>query len=426
MMAIQRPWYRRGGMEINQIGMAINIALPLIVLASHLPYDNANGDDDDKMAAAAGQNHTLTSASSLSFPFSLTCSLTIKNFVSLLLLSYSAAILLSRRTSLYCIVVVPSFMASLCLVASLPTHDNDIQEMASVLFVSLSVSLVLAIAKVNICMSLCYHRYAAHAAFKCGPITHVCLMLLGCLANQGGPIWWASQHRLHHKHCDDERDPHSPAISGPEDAFGFFKVHSAVVEEFAPAHLESTFMRIIDTWSWVMVGVEMVVSYWCFGRTGLFIAYTSSWLCQTITLWFNIANHPPAKEEEASQPQQQQETKTTTTTTGGGGTKKKAVCLATDGGRRGAATISTTTTTTINNGYFDPWKDDPSGVYLPFVFLNSLVPLFAFFVKELEHEHHHNHPMLAKRSKYDIAYWSFVYPLEQMGLVWNVIVPKEN
>ena len=27
---------------------------------------------------------------------------------------------------------------------------------------------------------------------------------------QGGPIEWVSNHRYHHKHCDTQRDPHSP------------------------------------------------------------------------------------------------------------------------------------------------------------------------------------------------------------------------
>ena len=44
--------------------------------------------------------------------------------------------------------------------------------------------------QVGVCMSVCLHRYASHGAFKCGPVTSFAIEWLGCLANQGGPIWW--------------------------------------------------------------------------------------------------------------------------------------------------------------------------------------------------------------------------------------------
>ena len=37
-----------------------------------------------------------------------------------------------------------------------------------------------------VCMSLCLHRYAAHAAFQCEGATHLACGILGCLAFQGG------------------------------------------------------------------------------------------------------------------------------------------------------------------------------------------------------------------------------------------------
>jgi hypothetical protein len=41
---------------------------------------------------------------------------------------------------------------------------------------------------------------------------------------------------------------------------------------------------------------------------------------------------------------------------------------------------------------------------------------------EMEHKHHHDNAMLAKRSWYDPAYWLFVKPLVVVGLVWDVQV----
>lgn len=322
---------------MNMVGIGINIVTPVVVLAQNLNETN------------------------------------LKSFITVLLFSYAAS--LFRRKTLYCIVVVPTFVTSLLLSATL----ENIKPL-----VAISMAVAIAIWKVNICMSVCLHRYAAHSAFKCGYKTNIAVSLLGCLANQGGPIWWASQHRCHHKHCDVDRDPHSPILDGTELAFSFFEVHDEVEEEFVPNHLDggSILMRVLDTWSWVIVFGELCVSYAVFGLDGLFISYTSGWLCQSITLWFNVVNHPPdgkGKDVDVD--------------------AAKKACKATNGK--------------------DTTLDD---FYIPFMLLDMLVPLFAFFVMEAEHKHHHDHARLAKRSKLDVAYWGFVWPLEQMGLIWNVIV----
>jgi fatty-acid desaturase len=291
-------------------------------------------------------------------------------------------------------------MASLLLSNSL----DDIQAQ-----IALSIALVIAICKVNICMSVCLHRYAAHSAFKCGYMTNIVLCTLGCLANQGGPIWWASQHRCHHKYCDVDRDPHSPVLDGSELAFSFFEnpKHENVEEEFVPVHLnggrESIGMRVMDTWSWLVVFCELCLSYIWFGRDGLFICYTSGWLCQTITLWFNVVNHPPDRKKDDNV---NQTTNSSSSSINNGEKNKNRTksgvtdaCRASDG----------------KDTIFDDF-------YIPFMFLDFLVPIFSFFVNESEHGHHHTHAKLAKRSRFDVAYWGFVWPLEQLGLVWDVVV----
>jgi len=323
------PWYRAGGLHITLNGMALTILGPIAFLANQLPGDQP------------------------------------EYFMKLTLFCIASALLTTR--TIYCVIVVPCYMVSLLLC----THLKY-----SILL--LPLSLAISILKVNICMSVCLHRYAAHNAFHCGPITNVVMCAIGCLANQGGPIWWASQHRCHHKFCDVPRDPHSPLIDGTEKAFGFFHHNEPVVEEFVPMHLESTLLRIMDTWSWLLVGAEYIACYHLFGNEGLFVAFTSSWLCQAVTCWFNIVNHPVDHVHDTSK------------------------CKAYDG------IISVAET--------------GCPYYLPFYVLNNLYPLFALFVMEGEHEHHHDHPSLAKRTSYDPAYWGFLKPLELMGLVWNVKV----
>jgi hypothetical protein len=65
-------------------------------------------------------------------------------------------------------------------------------------------------------------------------------------------------------------------------------------------------------------------------------------------------------------------------------------------------------------------------VYYPaFVLLNTLYPVFGLFVAERNHKHHHDNANLAKRSTVDGAYFIFVYPLEKLGIIWDVKVPKK-
>ena len=59
-----------------------------------------------------------------------------------------------------------------------------------------------------------YHRYFAHRSFKTSRAFQFALACLGCTALQKGPLWWASQHRHHHRHSDTPEDVHSPVVGG--------------------------------------------------------------------------------------------------------------------------------------------------------------------------------------------------------------------
>lgn len=59
-----------------------------------------------------------------------------------------------------------------------------------------------------------YHRYFSHRTYKTSRPMQLALAVLGAAAAQKGPLWWASAHRLHHRHSDTERDLHSPRQGG--------------------------------------------------------------------------------------------------------------------------------------------------------------------------------------------------------------------
>jgi len=342
-----RPWYVRGGMHVNEVGMGLNVTVPAIFLAY--------------TAASTCLHATYTP---------------VQIFAALFLIQVLFAALEGMRT-IFCVIAVPCYLTSLLVIPG----TLQLQQLVSTSNVSIVTAattmgltiLILTILRLGICMSVCLHRYAAHAAFKCSPVTRFFLNILGCMSHQGGPIWWASQHRCHHKHCDMPRDPHSAKQDGVEKAFAFFSTgHDKVDEEFAPRHNDTWVLRLLDTWSFVVCTGEMFMAYQLFGREGLFISYTSMWICQTTVLWFNIANHPP--EAHPSK-----------------------VCQATN------------------------YRGKPTGwVYPTFWLLDALYPLFGTIISEKNHEDHHVHFMLAKRERFDCMYYVFVWPLEMVGLVWDV------
>src|SRR5205814_1460395 len=55
-----------------------------------------------------------------------------------------------------------------------------------------------------------YHRYFAHRAYRTSRGFRFFLAFLGCTALQKGPLWWAANHRHHHKYSDTDEDLHSP------------------------------------------------------------------------------------------------------------------------------------------------------------------------------------------------------------------------
>ncbi len=59
-----------------------------------------------------------------------------------------------------------------------------------------------------------FHRCLSHRAFKTSRVVQFGLAVAGCTALQKGPLWWASYHRLHHRHSDSPGDPHSPVLDG--------------------------------------------------------------------------------------------------------------------------------------------------------------------------------------------------------------------
>lgn len=64
-----------------------------------------------------------------------------------------------------------------------------------------------------------YHRYFSHRSYKTNRVFQFILAWLGSTAVQKGVLWWAANHRLHHRYSDQKEDLHSPV------QFGFWWSH---------------------------------------------------------------------------------------------------------------------------------------------------------------------------------------------------------
>lgn len=59
-----------------------------------------------------------------------------------------------------------------------------------------------------------YHRYFSHRTYKTSRAFQFFMALLAQSSAQKGALWWAANHRHHHKFSDQEEDIHSPLHAG--------------------------------------------------------------------------------------------------------------------------------------------------------------------------------------------------------------------
>jgi stearoyl-CoA desaturase (delta-9 desaturase) len=64
-----------------------------------------------------------------------------------------------------------------------------------------------------------YHRYFSHRSFKTSRAFQFVMAFMATTSVQKGVLWWAANHRHHHRYSDTEADLHSPTL------FGFWWSH---------------------------------------------------------------------------------------------------------------------------------------------------------------------------------------------------------
>jgi stearoyl-CoA desaturase (delta-9 desaturase) len=60
-------------------------------------------------------------------------------------------------------------------------------------------------------LSICagYHRFFSHKTYECARIVQLFYLVFGAFAAQNSILAWASGHRRHHSHVDDDWDPYN-------------------------------------------------------------------------------------------------------------------------------------------------------------------------------------------------------------------------
>jgi stearoyl-CoA desaturase (delta-9 desaturase) len=128
-----------------------------------------------------------------------------------------------------------------------------------------------------------YHRYFAHRAFRLSRPVQFVFALGGLTAAQKGPLWWAANHRDHHRYADTERDPHSPqkgfwwshigwVLSGK-----YGRVDNDRISEFA----RFPELRFLDRHDWIGPWALGLASFLIGGWSGLVVGFFGS----TVLLW---------------------------------------------------------------------------------------------------------------------------------------------
>jgi len=128
-----------------------------------------------------------------------------------------------------------------------------------------------------------YHRYFAHRTYKTSRIFQFVLGLVGTLAIQKGPLWWAAGHRRHHRYSDQPGDMHSPRDGFLHSHFGWIFEDRWYATERDRIRDFTRYPELVFLDEWHALG-PLALSALCYaiaGMSGLIWGFVIS----TVLLW---------------------------------------------------------------------------------------------------------------------------------------------
>jgi len=128
-----------------------------------------------------------------------------------------------------------------------------------------------------------YHRYFSHRSYRLGRASQAVFAFGGGTAVQKGPLWWAANHRAHHRYTDTDRDPHSP-----QRGFWWSHVGWILSDRFSATDFDAVGdlarypeLRWLDKHDWVPPWTLGLACFLIAGWSGLVVGFFAS----TILLW---------------------------------------------------------------------------------------------------------------------------------------------
>ncbi|HVW44436.1 MAG TPA: acyl-CoA desaturase [Amycolatopsis sp.] len=115
-----------------------------------------------------------------------------------------------------------------------------------------------------------YHRYFTHGAFKAARPLRIALAIAGSMAVQGSVIFWVASHRRHHAFADRDGDPHSPWLFGTSAGAlfrGFWHAHMGWMfrsevtnyDRFAPDLVSDRDLRVVNRYFWLWITLSLAL-----------------------------------------------------------------------------------------------------------------------------------------------------------------------
>lgn len=100
-----------------------------------------------------------------------------------------------------------------------------------------------------------FHRLLSHRSFKTYKWVEYIFSLVGTVTAVGSPLAWIALHRLHHRHVETDKDPHSPYQLGNWKAwFGLWKVNNINLK-FIRDIRKNTFQKFLHKYYlWINIG----------------------------------------------------------------------------------------------------------------------------------------------------------------------------
>jgi stearoyl-CoA desaturase (delta-9 desaturase) len=118
----------------------------------------------------------------------------------------------------------------------------------------------------SIGVNIGYHRLLTHRGFRCPKWFEYTTAVLGLCSLQDSPARWVAIHRLHHKHSDEQPDPHSPLVSFCWSHFGWIFIKNRTLrkrhtlQKFTPDLLQHPFYAWLDRpMNWLKIYLAHVV-----------------------------------------------------------------------------------------------------------------------------------------------------------------------